>query len=313
MRTRLRTLRLRDVFMFVAIGAVVAIVVVFIGRQLGVGGSANAEVTALQQEQSHAPALSTIGDSQPAENQEFAETDLTLTLSAPDICETDHGFQGYGIGETPVSWTVIGGEPPYQLEIDGETRDANHRYEGQTGIASVSCALRTGNAQYEELTGSYRYLTGEYVVDSGLKTINAVATDATGHTVSATVNVYIILNEPGYLRRGKTYRVYGHLFTVPDMYDLEFHTPDDIECQENSTTRCEKTFTFAITGGTIEARLFLYVSDLTEARRWQTQPDGTQVRGRDDTAQHASNPVDLTFDLLLESMDKQPDIASARP
>ena len=240
MTARWRRLRPRDVALFVAIVAVVAVVVVMIGRELGIGGQATAtlEQVSVDSGVAEATAAADVRDATPEANPDANETDggtfrdpaesaesqdaasaLSLTLSAPDICETDHGFQGWRIGETPVTWEVTGGKGPYTLDIDGETRDASGAYVGQTGTASVSCALQTGDVHYQnERDEPYRYLEGEYVVDSGLKAIRAEVTDAKGDTAIATLDVYVILwngRHEHVMRGGHTYRVFGTLLTIP--------------------------------------------------------------------------------------------------
>ena len=133
MTARWRRLRPRDVALFVAIVAVVAVVVVMIGRGLGVGGQATAtlEQVSVDSSVAEATAAADVRDATPEANPDANETDggtfrnpaesaesqdaasaLSLTLSAPDICETDHGFQGWRIGETPVTWEVTGGKGP---------------------------------------------------------------------------------------------------------------------------------------------------------------------------------------------------------
>jgi hypothetical protein len=183
-------------------------------------------------------------DDEPA----VAQSDsLTLTLAAPATCETEAGRGGfgeriridadgnrtyehvtlglYGVAETLVSWSVTGGAGPYTLEIDGETRDATSDYTGKKGTASVSCALETGDVYFgPDMPGrEVRRYRGEVVVDSGLKTIRAVATDANGDTAEASVDVYVILSTGDFehlLRGGNTYRVLGKLLTVPSGIDM---------------------------------------------------------------------------------------------
>ena len=165
---------------------------------------------------------------------------LTLTLSAPEICETtpaqgysgaamvwneetqDWGVKSYktgydDVGETAVTWSVGGGTAPYTLVIDGEKRDAEQTYAGPSGTASVSCAMQLGETFITD-DGSRRYRT-EPEVDSGLKTIRATVTDGAGATAEASVDVYVILQIEGsgeILESGKTYRVHRFLVTVPE-------------------------------------------------------------------------------------------------
>ena len=124
------------------------------------------------------------------------------------------------VSETPVTWAVFGGAPPYMLTIDGETRDAEQTYAGPSGTASVSCALSFGETFINDEDG--RNYRTQPEVDSGLKTIRATVTDSVGATADASVNVYVILelgSSGDVLQSGKTYRVLGTLLTVPESVD----------------------------------------------------------------------------------------------
>ena len=174
------------------------------------------------------------------DGEEVATEPLTLTLSAPEICETTQarGYSGSrqwqdedgnwvvesystgfdDVGETAVTWSAGGGVPPYTLVIDGETRDAEQAYAGPGGTASVSCAMQIGETFIDDNGEGRRYRT-EPEVDSGLKTIRATVTDAAGATAEAAVDVYVILqigDGDEILEPGKTYRVHRFLVTVPD-------------------------------------------------------------------------------------------------
>ena len=179
-----------------------------------------------------------------------ASEPLTLTLSGPETCVTEpgrgaspsrigaNGERYYdapglsGVAETPVRWQVEGGTPPYVLKIDGETRDAEQEYARtwEFGLASVSCALRTGDVTYAVGgEAEFRRYTGEVLVNSGLKTIHATVTDGEGRTAEATADVYVVLSLVDYgvvLRAGERYHVEysgtSLMFTVPDDFDLEF-------------------------------------------------------------------------------------------
>lgn len=148
---------------------------------------------------------------------------LSLSLTGPPTCETPTGGghrEYWGVAEVAIDWKVTGGEEPYTLTIDGEPEDAAGRYDEAEGTASVSCAL--------EFTDSFIHAVGDDrtrryrsppLVDSGVKTIRAVVTDATGESVEASIDVYMILalkgrTEP--FRHGETYRLHGVLLTVPD-------------------------------------------------------------------------------------------------
>ena len=321
MTNRLRQLRPRDAVLFVAVAAVVAVLGVVIGRELGIGGQATAtleqvsvdssvaETTAatdiLDGAQKANPDASETGGGtfrnagEPPESQDAASA-LSLTLSAPDICETDHGFQGWKIGETPVTWKVTGGKGPYTLDIDGETRDASGAYVGQTGTASVSCALHTGDVHYEdERDEPYRYLEGEYVVDSGLKAIRAEVTDAKGDTAIATLDVYVILSTEfaQLLLRGHTYRIYGHLITIPE--DADFRI-SELTFNSDGTS----TISLELDSADPAAWITFDTDDFKETHRviaYQPALADYARSGADDYSQR-----DATFDDLATSVGQLP-------
>ena len=206
------------------------------------GERTEAEIAAAQEQQVEAGAVVAQGRQAEAASQGEGTSaePLTLTLSAPEICETTQprGYSGSrqwqdedgnrvgesystgfgGVGETPVTWSAGGGVPPYTLMIDGETRDAEQTYAGPSGTASVSCAMQIGETFIDDNGEGRHYLT-EPEVDSGLKTIRATVTDAAGSTAEATVDIYVILqirDGDEILEPGKTYRVHRFLVTVPD-------------------------------------------------------------------------------------------------
>ena len=183
-----------------------------------------------------------LGGSEPVGGQ---TEPLTLALSAPQICETAPArgyadsvlrqdadgnwtkrvsvFAGwFGVAEVDVSWAVNGGAPPYRIMVNGETRDPAHEYVGASGKASVSCAMTSGAEAFIDI--AERGYKEQPEVDSGLKTIAATVTDATGATAEASVDVYVILelgSARDRLEAGKTYRVFSGLVTVPEEIDLE--------------------------------------------------------------------------------------------
>ena len=242
MTNRMRQLRPRDVALFVAVAAIVAVLGVVIGRELGVGQQTGASVAPAQSDQS-APAS-------PQQSEDASP--ITLTLSAPEICETERGEgvagqewvyddQGEIVGtrsvgagwanvaEIPVFWEVSGGSGPYTLVIDNEPRDGFGPYEGPNGTASVSCAPKPGEVFYKDYDQERRYRSDPQV-DSGPKEIHATVTDAKGTRVSASTTIYTILRIHGSIKSdgtrvqlapGKTYRVLGTLFTIPEGLTIE--------------------------------------------------------------------------------------------
>ena len=225
MRGRLRTMRARDVALFVVVAGVVAILGVIIGRAADSGGEVPAEITIETSQPARLAANTQEARPLAAQAQRKTENSMVLSISAPEHCDTDHGFQGWYVGETPVTWSVKGGQAPYQLTIDDETRDANHNYSGVSGTGSVSCALHKGTVRYDDLLQPpLRHLSDSYHVDSGTKTIRADVVDGNGLTATATIDIYIILSThvSGHLLlRGHTYRLFGELLvTIPN--DIDF-------------------------------------------------------------------------------------------
>ena len=196
---------------------------------------------------------------------------LRLTLSAPEICETEEAtlrsghvwdwgkdeavsrIWGWRHNLMYVDWTVSGGEPPYTLTIDEESRDEYGDFSGASGTALVSCAQTHGPAVFwtqelrdqhfgvpegredveviavaEERTRPRHYPEDEKPhVDSGPITIRATVVDGRGVTAEAAADVYVILLVNGgdtVMNPGKTYRVDHTLVTVPLGLSLEFGT-----------------------------------------------------------------------------------------
>ena len=299
-----------------ALLALAAVIAGFAAREAGIG---EAPATAAPSEQSVA---ATQSDSIAAETES-----LTLSLSAPDMCETQpaHGTFGdviteddegnakhvrqdlgwVGVSEVPVEWKVTGGTAPYTLVIDGESRDAAGPYEGSSDTASVSCAQRSSGAFFEHLEEKHRRYRTEPEVDSGLKTIRATVTDGAGATADASVKVYVILELAGggsILKRGKTYRVFGHLITAPTNYDVEVGNTIEPQCDSPPPgTRCEPAFRLWLVG--TDAHIGLYASDGAEGeRRYSWGPD----RPAGASAGEERTTIDAAFDALVESVGKLP-------
>ena len=181
---------------------------------------------------------------------------LTLTLSAPTTCDVkrasrevtaivtgkneDTGEAQYKFGDWTdvqtvlVRWQASGGAPPYTLVIDGESRDANEEYVGEAGGAFVSCALENGETYFSDRWGPMqRWHRTTPTVDSGLKTIHATVTDSAGATGSASIDVYAVrkvASDGVTLEPGKTYRLHGHLVTVPLNISVEVAYTEDSDC-----------------------------------------------------------------------------------
>ncbi|MCY3922182.1 MAG: hypothetical protein OXG27_07270 [Chloroflexi bacterium] len=316
MRARLSRVRPRDLALFLVVTAVVAAVGVVVGREAGIGQQTGASVEAVATGQSSA--------SQQQRSEE--ESTMTLTLTAPDICEVE-GARHWGYSdlqtnadgvrervrvsygwrvaeEIPVSWRVEGGTPPYTLVIDGEERDAGGAYAGPAGDAMVSCANSSVETFFEEVSrqvGVTRLYRSKPHVDSGWKTITAVVTDANGGTAQASVDVYLIrsLGSSGeILTRGETYRVLGHLLTAPVSFEVEIGGMAEKECPEEPPPnfRCETEHGFSLVG--IDAGVVLYESDFAEARRWNRAIGGADGSG--------PASVETSLDALADSVGQMP-------
>ena len=271
MKAKLNRIRLRDVALFAVVAGVVAVVVVLAGREAGVGEQAEAGVDAAVVE---AQAAAQEGD----EDEAGSVEPLTLTLIAQeDICETqaaremiflglrtnhrgervNHRIsQGWSVrSETPVRWRVTGGAGPYTLIIDGESRDRLSVYEGPLGRALVGCADASVGTSFDDIgDGVQRLYDADPQADSGPRTIGATVTDGAGSTAEATVDVYVIAEAPPLgvsepLTPGQTYRIYGHLVTIPDGLSFLLGDWEVNECPASqSASACETSWSLIASG-----------------------------------------------------------------
>lgn len=292
MKTKLNRLRLRDLALFVVVAGAVAVGGLFAAREAGIGDGAAV-----------------------AEGERLV---LTLTPEA-DYCVTERPEEAWGYGsggvrqssgwivaaETAVQWNVSGGEPPYTLEIGGQSTDAAGRlWSGANGRVSVPCADTSVSWRWGTYTDeAIRYYNSEPVVDSGWHTIEAEVKDANGKKAKATAHVYVVLDlgtgtTGEILYRGKTYRVLGNLITAPESFDLEFGSIWEPQCRDNDPNpRCgHPSYSFGLVGA--EAGIALYVEDGTFESRWNREvrgADGSRVRS-----------IDQALDGLIASLGKPP-------
>ena len=285
-------------FALVAIAA--AVVVVFCGSALGLGGKPS------------------VGDA------------LTLTLSAPPTCETlpaeealrgeydENGelvaraFGWVNPGDLSVGWNVSGGTAPYRLTIDGQTRDGWHGkpFAAPSGTGVVSCGRTQDEAVFvdEDDFGGVLLIDGEPRVwrhhlkkpdvDSGPKTVRATVTDAAGATAEASVEVYVILelgSTGDRLEGGKTYRLDGGWLTVPTGISLEIGA---------SVLGLAESYDLLVVGA--EAGIALDVLDHREISRWL--PDNPYYS-------ETGEEIDLgaKFDELVASAGRPPTVGANRP
>ena len=216
---RIRRVEPRQAALFLAVAALVAAAAYFGARAAGVGGSTAASGEGGTPEPLTLTLTAASQTCETTSSQEYARGATYQDAEGNWVYERrSDGWDD--VSETPVTWAVSGGTPPYTLTIDGETRDAEQTYAGPSGTASVSCALSFGETFINDEDG--RNYRTQPEVDSGLKTIRATVTDSAGATADASVNVYVILelgSSGDILQSGKTYRVLGTLLTVPESVD----------------------------------------------------------------------------------------------
>lgn len=300
----------------------VVLVVALVATFVGCGPTAT-QITPTATEPEEGGEVS-YGDTEDAE----AIEPLTLTLRAPEICETERArnvggwelrtneegarvreFVSAGwrvFAETPVRWRVDGGAPPYTLTIDGERRDARWAYHGQFGEASVGCVDSSVGTFFEEVSpqdGVTRLYRADPNVDSGWKTVRGVVTDVNGRTAEATIAVYVLLDlgtgtSGEILLRGQTYRVLGFLLTAPEDYDVEVGGVAQRECAEDDPDpRCGETIhDFLLVG--VDAWVYLYEDGSLHERH----PEASEG-----AAGASVDSLDVAIDSLVNSVGQPPD------
>ena len=317
MPTQWRRWTIRHMPLFVAVVAIVAVVGVVIGREAGIGRQTVASVDGVPNVEASLAAL----------QQAQQASEMTLALSAPEICETKAArrltssekvsfvrqrvVHGWGVfQEVPVSWSVSGGTAPYTLTIDGEERDATGPYEGATGVAMVGCAdpsVGTFFKHFDLVVGVLRVYRDDPQLDSGWKKITAVVTDATGRQALSSLDVYVIhsLGSSGdILTRGQTYRVDGFLVTAPAAFDIRIGGLVETGCPDNAPThqRCGGAWLEFVFVG-IDAAIALWNDDYTEAKRWnRIALDADANNAGSDTV----TSIDDALTLFADSVGKLP-------
>ncbi len=268
---------------------------------------------------------------------EHAAEPLSLSLSAPEICETGRAQESYGvtvevdekgnsteqersygwggIASVSIGWSVSGGNAPYSLVIYNESGHRELAYTGKWGTASVGCADTSGGTSFRF---GERLYSVDPQVDSGWKTLRGVVTDANGGTAGATTRFYVIRTDAEILRRGQTYRVWGdHLVTAPSSYDVGLTSPSEVECPEDAPAsyRCEPAFGLLLFPDghqndwtTAIAQVNLYVTDGTEESRWRKLDDGTwiEIAASVRSPSTEDDPVIEALDEIAESVGRLP-------
>ncbi len=264
-----------------------------------------------------------LGGSEPVGGQ---TEPLTLALSAPQICETtpasgasasrlrqnadgewteryDEFLGWFRVAEVDVAWTISGGTEPYRITIDGETRDPAHDYVGASGTASVSCAMTSGAEAFIDI--AERGYKEQPEVDSGVKTIAATVTDATGATAEASVDVYVILelgSGGDRLEAGKTYRLFGEIISVPTGIELEIGA---LVASDFGEDEGGESVSLHVVGGS--ASIHLNTHDLSEAGRHIRDGDVLLYDRHDPTGRWSG--LHAKLDELVASVGRAPSIA----
>ena len=290
--SRAKQIKPKHAALFLVAAAAVAAIVYLTGRETQVEQRIEASAPVTQERPTEPP---------PQVAREAGESTadpLTLTLSAPEICEITH-HRDLGVkGAVEVVWTASGGDGEYSVSI------AEESYTGASGATEVSCALwREPIADHPKR--GWPHADGDKpMVDSGLKTITATATDGSGATVEATADVYVILNAGiglRILRGGETYRINGTLWTIPQGVDMGIGAMEEISGGEWS--RSGTVAIVGIVGST--ATIGFWLPEFAEIERQFpiSAPGQEAIAAATDVL-----AADQAFDDLIESFGQPPTI-----
>ncbi len=318
MKAKLSRIRLRDLALFVVIAGAVAVTTVCGAQEIGLDG----EEVGARTEQSQ----SGLAQTQQDQEQGQATEALTLTLTGPGRCTTTRG-QSYGVDEAvyddegnhvrterrfvghyevrqfSVSWSVSGGDGPYALKIDGAAEDESGPFTGANGQGMAYCTNTTVPSFVDD--AGDRALRANPMIDSGTKTVRAVVTDANGRTAESTINVYVIpsIGDGGApLSAGETYRVNGHLLTIPDGVRASIGGQGEEVCEGQ---RCEAWFDINLEGDDFLASTTFGAQTGREIPngRWIQLKDG--ARGGSE-AEGRRQEIDRLLDELSDSAGVEP-------
>ncbi len=142
------------------------------------------------------------------------------------------------------------------------------------------------------------------MIDSGLKTVRAVVTDANGRTAETTVKVYVILSigdSGAPLTAGQTYKVEGHLLTIPEGVRASIGVYEVATCEG---APCQSTFGINLEGDDFVGSIRFGVGDgRALPRRFFRLTEG--ARGASEEASRRQEIVAL-FDELANSAGVRP-------
>lgn len=292
MRRRLSQLQMRDLALFVVVAAALAVAAIIAACEAGLGDR-----------------------SAVAEGERLV---LTLTPEAGS-CTTEEAREAWGFNrageretsgwvvtqEIAVQWQVSGGQPPYTLEIDGQSADsAGAAFASETGQATIACAKTSASWRWGEWDlKRTRYYTSDPELDSGWKTIEAEVRDANGDTAEATTQFYVIykaVDDLHLLRRGETYLIFGHLITIPDGVDMRIGAA-------STGSGGAGVQTFYIDGTDPFVVIWLNARTFREVNREVPSDDGTETRGASGYSAGDLQRFEAAFDQFADSVGKIPE------
>lgn len=273
-------------------------------REAEVGTRAEAGATAAQEQPSPPPQ----DDREAPTDEETSEAEpLTLTLHAPETCETrdlgdaadgawSHGLEWNeaegqwedltadswwywdSVGVMEVQWTAAGGDGAYSVTIGGET------YESASGAAWLRCA-----AHDEPEAGRSRM------------TVTAEVIDGSGEIAEASASVQVLSAGGGglLLVAGETFLIKGWLVTIPYEFDMMLGDYEETICPpaDGGEPVCESAFGLAVHTERYYAWLSIGEQSGAEGGRqiWLTDEDAPEAMALRDE-------VHMAFDRLIESL-----------
>lgn len=222
-----------------------------------------------------------------------------------------HVVGWHGVPTLNVKWRVSGGDPPYEIEVDGRRGDVFvGPYVEADGVAQVGCA-ETSAAEIWVVHGtvtnrpSLMHMS-EPSVGPRWKAVKAKVRDREGRTAQAEAYVYVAVDadslfreaDSALLSRKSTYYLRGHLLTTPSDYDVELLALDsEVGCRDTCTVG------FSLVG--VNATIVLYEHNLAEINRWMSGPSAKDA--------NVAAKVERALDELVDSVDKPPRHSSSPP